>query len=798
MSKRHPRPRRSSALLLAALAVVGFRDGSTRGASIVAPLDLGEMALESDAVLLADARRSTAVRRGALIFTNTEFVVRAVVEGTPRPDAIGSDGAVIPGAIIPGAVITDAVITVQTPGGELDGTIWHVPGSPRFVSGVRYLLFLRQKDPDPDPDAGGRLWLPLTLSHGLLREAKSPVGSILLTPVDRHPAGSLPRPDGRIPEPVGTYYEVELLEHLGEVVDGRSAWDRRRVEVREEDLPTSGAAAGVPRICSFFENGGRKFRWRAFDSGGSATIRADSRGDLSLPGGGFQQVVQALDTWMSITGTSMNLVFGGPVELDNNCGSRAQGNTIVFNDPCSDIPDVQGCGGVLAFGGPTTSGTHRFDGATWVTISGWIVVVNNGVGCLGADNWRILVAHELGHGLGFGHVADTGALMFSNCCNEPNSTDTTCARFTYPARDPLNRRPTVDAGSSATVTLARHRLRIAGSASDDARPAVPGDLTTTWRLLGGPGAVSFDDAASPATAVSFSEPGTYVLGLTASDGELLRTDSVQLSVELWAGSVARRTFQQGMGGYRGTVDTFLQENAAARNNARSPELSVDSDDPRDSNLASQALLRFDAIFGDRSGQVEPGADVRGAALELSSTNQGDGATLHRMDGPWGDRDTWSRFGGNGVQAGGEALRRADASVAAAGGAVRIDVTPSLRAWSADPASNHGWVFLPRGTNGWDFFSAEGETPPRLTVDFAITEDETLVAAGDVWRYRRGSSAPEADWKELGFRPGAAWVSGPTGIGYGDGDDRTVLQDMRNSYGSIFARREFQVDDPSFL
>ncbi|MCG8683558.1 MAG: DUF1800 domain-containing protein, partial [Desulfobacterales bacterium] len=39
------------------------------------------------------------------------------------------------------------------------------------------------------------------------------------------------------------------------------------------------------------------------------------------------------------------------------------------------------------------------------------------------------------------------------------------------------------------------------------------------------------------------------------------------------------------------------------------------------------------------------------------------------------------------------------------------------------------------------------------------------------------------------------LSGPTGIGYGDADDATVLNDMRNSYSSVYLRHSFPVDDP---
>ena len=77
------------------------------------------------------------------------------------------------------------------------------------------------------------------------------------------------------------------------------------------------------------------------------------------------------------------------------------------------------------------------------------------------------------------------------------------------------------------------------------------------------------------------------------------------------------------------------------------------------------------------------------------------------------------------------------------------------------------------------------------------EDVEYIAAGDSWRYMKGTEAPPSSWKSLSFND-SSWLSGPTGIGYGDGDDATVLSDMRNSYVSVFMRRKFQVEEPAVV
>jgi hypothetical protein len=43
-----------------------------------------------------------------------------------------------------------------------------------------------------------------------------------------------------------------------------------------------------------------------------------------------------------------------------------------------------------------------------------------------------------------------------------------------------------------------------------------------------------------------------------------------------------------------------------------------------------------------------------------------------------------------------------------------------------------------------------------------------------------------------------WLDGATGVGYGDGDDETVLEDMRGAYLTVYLRRRFDVPDPRAL
>jgi hypothetical protein len=88
-------------------------------------------------------------------------------------------------------------------------------------------------------------------------------------------------------------------------------------------------------------------------------------------------------------------------------------------------------------------------------------------------------------------------------------------------------------------------------------------------------------------------------------------------------------------------------------------------------------------------------------------------------------------------------------------------------------------------------------PPSEVIASGIAFDARLVASGETWRYLvavPGTPGPPAGWNRTGFDD-ASWESGPSGFGYGDGDDRTLLPDQTSA---VFTRKEFHVDDPARL
>jgi hypothetical protein len=92
-----------------------------------------------------------------------------------------------------------------------------------------------------------------------------------------------------------------------------------------------------------------------------------------------------------------------------------------------------------------------------------------------------------------------------------------------------NQAPSVMAGSDQIIDISLNAI-LDGTVVDDGNPSPPGALTTTWTKISGPGTVSFADASSVDTTVTFSATGDYQLRLMADDSELSGSDIVQITV----------------------------------------------------------------------------------------------------------------------------------------------------------------------------------------------------------------------------------------------------------------------------
>lgn len=346
--------------------------------------------------------------------------------------------------------------------------------------------------------------------------------------------------------------------------------------------------------------------------------------------------------------------------------------------------------------------------------------------------------------------------------------------------DPLVQWPYQDWGADAVLSGHNHfyeRLEVdglpyfvngtAGHDLDALTSAVPGSIV---RNNGDYGAMLVDADDDTLSFKYFTRDGnqvdTFTLGTTAP---------VSMT----------KVFEQGVG-YVGTVDTFLQENSPTADNSTATELNVDLDDPSSTGLEVQALMRFDNLFGIGPDLIDPTATILSASLEVRTTNEGQGAQLHRVlvdwdDNPTGANATWAAWGDgvdgdngiDGIQADDvEAQSAFDSSVhVPEAGTTVFDVTQSVLAWQADPASNFGWVFTGTGTNGWDFDSAEGTNPPILTIQFSLPP-----LLGDISEDGAVDIGDFTLWADAFGNTGAGLPEDLTGDGEVDIGDFTIWAD----------------------
>jgi len=98
-----------------------------------------------------------------------------------------------------------------------------------------------------------------------------------------------------------------------------------------------------------------------------------------------------------------------------------------------------------------------------------------------------------------------------------------------------NTPPDVDAGPDQSISIATSAT-LASTVLDDGFPVPPGEVSLLWRKVSGPGDVSFGNASGDSTEALFSAPGTYVLQLTADDGQFTVSDSLSVTVQGESGS----------------------------------------------------------------------------------------------------------------------------------------------------------------------------------------------------------------------------------------------------------------------
>jgi hypothetical protein len=297
-------------------------------------------------------------------------------------------------------------------------------------------------------------------------------------------------------------------------------------------------------------------RWHQADTATPVYVDSQTDGHPQIAGGGLTQLARAAALW----GAAGSL----PLQAGGTRGPRCFQNSepsdgrisVTYGDPCGEIADSSA---TLAIGGAYfTSDTRVVNGVSYWRITKGMVVTDNpaakfsgmSTGC-----YEELLAHELGHAIGFGHAAARPAVMYgaisSNCWSRTTSLplqadDLAAVAALYPRADGITA-PNAPANLAATVSGAT--VTITWS------PASSGSAATAYQLLAGsaPGLANYGAINTPSTSIVVPgvPNGTYFVRVVAGNAAGMSAPTSDLQIRVGPappGAPRTLTAQAGAGG----------------------------------------------------------------------------------------------------------------------------------------------------------------------------------------------------------------------------------------------------------
>lgn len=328
---------------------------------------------------------------------------------------------------IKGGIRAGEVLEIVHFGGAIGSTALVVPGTPEYQPGTRVLVFLVKNR--------NERWTTLDLALGRFQLVEGNRGQRHFVRDERgvHAWDQAGRPHHESPRDADRF-----LNFVRGIANGRpmardyvAETAEATVGGSEEPVANTMAAGAYPPsayLSTITMNGvTRPARWASFGSGAVFRNRGTQPGYAD---GGVGAIQAGLAAWTNEPASNVNYVYGGTTSATYGLNGYDTVNSVQMNDPNNEIAGSFNGSGTLGVGGYWVNGqTNTHAGETFYTVTYGDVVIQDGVSSanLNANKFNQLLAHELGHTLGFRHAdqgtpSSTAAIMRSAVVQEFGAT----------------------------------------------------------------------------------------------------------------------------------------------------------------------------------------------------------------------------------------------------------------------------------------------------------------------------------------------------------------------------------------